>query len=91
MIVTLEQELEQERKKFHSGEEIFKHYGIATDEQIDVAWATRVGAGDFISASKLGIKQCFGCDGHGETRNEDGELVARCLVCNGRGWTKTNA
>ena len=62
----------------------------STEEQIDAAWGC-VHGGAYAALvepalNRLGIKRCFGCDGHGETRNEDGELVGQCLVCNSHGW-----
>ena len=71
---------------------------ILLDEvQIDEAWMYVHGCESsgkdewmlrwmLLAFSKLGIERCFGCDGHGETRNEDGELVGQCLVCDSHGW-----
>ncbi len=60
-----------------------------TEEQINAAWATRVGDGDFISASKLGIKRCGKCHGEGSTGPLAPNIInIDCPDCNVRGWVE---
>jgi hypothetical protein len=57
-------------------------------DQIAAAWKTRVGDGDFISASKLGIERCEECFGGGIVGAPwDNEVTIKCDICNGRRWT----